>query len=84
MHGDLRANNILVSGIGAVTAKFRVVLNYGTGARVALIDFEWSGSNSTTNYPFFINPEIKWPEGVQGGTKLAMEHDDAWISREFL
>ena len=56
--------------------------NLWIGTRVALIDFDWSGP-TTTDYPFFMNPEINWPEGVQDGAKLAMEHDKAWISREF-
>jgi hypothetical protein len=48
-----------------------------------LIDFDWSGPVSA-NYPFFMNCEIKWPEGVEDGGKLAMEHDEVWILREFV
>eukprot|EP00026_Physarum_polycephalum_P006376 Phypoly_transcript_06418.p1 GENE.Phypoly_transcript_06418~~Phypoly_transcript_06418.p1 ORF type:complete len:436 (+),score=40.61 Phypoly_transcript_06418:399-1706(+) len=51
--------------------------------RVAVIDFDWSGP-TTAEYPFFMNPEIVWPEGVHDGAKLAVEHDEAWISRDFL
>jgi hypothetical protein len=50
--------------------------------RVAIIDFDWSGPPEQ-KYPFFMNPEIEWPEGVQEGGNLAKEHDNAWISRGF-
>ncbi len=83
VHGDLRATNILVSGMENVYIQVGVVLNYGTGTGVYLIDFDWSGPE-TSDYPFFMNPEITWPAGVQDGGKLAFSHDNEWISRGFL
>ncbi|KAG8215573.1 hypothetical protein J3R82DRAFT_7419 [Butyriboletus roseoflavus] len=74
VHGDIRAQNILVRHPDA---------GHGDSLSVRLVDFDWAGETNKAKYPFFVNPDIgcgfKRPSGVKGGGVITMEHDLALI-----
>ena len=71
VHGDLRPNNILVSGEGGAV-------------RVRVIDFDWAGIENEQSYPSFMNHvDIPWPEGARDGQPILHEHDKYWIDKLF-
>ena len=71
VHGDLRPNNILVSGEGGAV-------------RVRVIDFDWAGIENEQSYPSFMNHvDIPWPEGARDGQPILHEHDEYWIDKLF-
>ncbi|KAG8214294.1 hypothetical protein J3R82DRAFT_9243 [Butyriboletus roseoflavus] len=74
VHGDIRAQNILVR---------RPDAGHGDSLSVRLVDFDWAGETNKAKYPFFVNPDIgcgfKRPSGVKGGGVITMEHDLAMI-----
>lgn len=67
LHGDPRANNVLI---------------VGDGDRVCLLDFDWAGPVGQQRYPAFMNhTQIDWPEGASDDELIQMEHDNAWLAR---
>lgn len=66
--GDLRGPNIM----------FQRNTN-----RVLLIDFDWSGQAGVVHYPRHLSKQVKWPEGVDDGKEITMEHDLAMLEELF-
>jgi hypothetical protein len=63
VHGDVRANNIMVPHNHHVS-------------KVWLIDFDWAGIQNQTRYPSFMNHhDIKWPNGATDGALILPQHD---------
>ncbi|KAG8722942.1 hypothetical protein FRC09_005467 [Ceratobasidium sp. 395] len=62
--GDLRNPNVMIvkDSHGAVT-----------GAQ--LIDFDWCGRHQVGRYPFSMNPDVDWAEGVGPGALMYKSHD---------
>ncbi|KAF4571739.1 hypothetical protein EYR40_008263 [Pleurotus pulmonarius] len=71
VHGDLRANNIMIKLDGQQPA-----LLSSDGVAVKVIDFDWAGDAGVVRYPAFRNqdiPDIQWP-GLPGGL-IQAQHD---------
>ncbi|KAF8269755.1 hypothetical protein EI94DRAFT_1573118 [Lactarius quietus] len=58
--GDLRAPNIIVEN---------------EGGRIKLVDFDECGEEDRGTYPFGINMNLTWAEGVGAGNIMCREHD---------
>ena len=56
VHGDAREGNIMVRREGVFKLKF--------------IDFDWAGQHSVSTYPFRMNTQIAWPDGVSDGMPM--------------
>ena len=71
VHGDLRDCNIIF-----------VLDDHGHNcSSVQLIDFDWSGKENETFYPFFVNTfSVKWHRGVQSGKQIEKDHDTFWLN----
>lgn len=71
VHGDLRANNIMVKLDGQ-----QPVLLGSDGVAVKVVDFDWAGDAGVVRYPASRNqdiPDIEWP-GLPGGL-IQAQHD---------
>ncbi|KAG9224424.1 hypothetical protein CCMSSC00406_0009466 [Pleurotus cornucopiae] len=71
VHGDLRANNIMVKLDGQQPA-----LLGSDGVAVKVVDFDWAGDAGVVRYPASRNqdiPDIEWP-GLPGGL-IQAQHD---------
>ena len=62
-HGDFRSANVLVS-----------MQEGSDDVQVRIIDFDWSGEEGRAFYPN-VNVTLNWPEGVECGSPLKVEHD---------
>jgi hypothetical protein len=71
VHGDLRANNILVNPDG----------------QIRIVDFDYSGSTTgpfSAHYPPFLNvATITWPPGVTRGGLMNVSHDNYFYQQMF-
>ncbi|KAJ7493289.1 hypothetical protein B0H11DRAFT_1718173, partial [Mycena galericulata] len=63
--GDLRDANILLDSTGSPW----------------VVDFDWSGKAGCAKYPFDLNSDIDWAEGVVGGELIKPEHDLAMLDK---
>ena len=63
VHGDFRSPNVLVS-----------MQEGSDDVQVRIIDFDWSGEEGRAFYPN-VNVTLNWPEGVECGSPLKVEHD---------
>ncbi|THH28240.1 hypothetical protein EUX98_g5954 [Antrodiella citrinella] len=69
VHGDIRRPNVLV------------VRRHGLDDDPAdsdggmLLDFDWAGREGEVRYPYGINMQINWTDGVAGGKPILKEHD---------
>lgn len=68
VHGDIRAENVLVNA---------------DGTDVRLIDFDWAGKIGVARYPPNLNPVISWPEGASDNEFITVAHDDVMMNRLF-
>lgn len=72
VHGDFRNTNIAI--VSELSGK----------SKIMLLDFDWSGEENKTNYPYFMNHEdIKWPDGASDGKPLKKQHDIDWFKTYF-
>ncbi|KIO16990.1 hypothetical protein M407DRAFT_229930 [Tulasnella calospora MUT 4182] len=69
--GDLRPPSIMLCE--------RDIPGVGTRKGAMLVDFDWAGKENEQRYPPVLNPDIKWPEGVEEGGIIKMEHDDRML-----
>ncbi|KAG8915152.1 hypothetical protein FRC00_007247, partial [Tulasnella sp. 408] len=44
-----------------------------------LVDFDWAGKDGVQRYPLGMNVDDKWPQGVQGGKIMKLDHDIAML-----
>ncbi|KAG9095484.1 hypothetical protein FRC06_009758, partial [Ceratobasidium sp. 370] len=70
--GDLRPLNVLVPK--------RPI---GQEAKAMLIDFDWCGTDGEDRYPWDINQEIIWADGVGPGTLMYKRQDDFMLENIF-
>ena len=76
VHGDLRANNVMVK----VNAKKEPAVRADGSLYLMLVDFEWSGKAAEVYYPGARNDEIKgikWPAEI--GRAIEQGHDRALV-----
>ncbi|CAG8531330.1 11009_t:CDS:2 [Paraglomus brasilianum] len=66
--GDLRKSNIMV-------------MNSDKGCHGMLIDFDWAGEHGKDRYTSKINPDIRWPTGVEGNAIMDKTHDLYWLDK---
>ena len=67
VHGDFRANNIMVEE--------------STG-RIVVVDFDWSGQVGECVYPVVLNKEdLTWPAGAAFLQPILPDHDRYWLNR---
>eukprot|EP01032_Pedospumella_encystans_P014401 gene14401-16540_t len=52
-------------------------------ARLLLLDFDWAGRIGVARYPWNLNKDINWPEGVQSGGLIHPDHDKAMIHERY-
>ncbi|KAJ8502768.1 hypothetical protein ONZ45_g11455 [Pleurotus djamor] len=85
VHGDFRANNILIQCDENGTPLLRPDTSNATESKVHLkvIDFDWAGTSGQVSYPPSRNEvikHIKWPAGI--GERIEAGHDrkllDSW------
>lgn len=70
--GDMRANNVLV--LRGATGKRREAGQESSEVKIMLCDFDWS-AHEGEEYPYFMNQDICWPEGVSDGSPMLRTHD---------
>jgi aminoglycoside/choline kinase family phosphotransferase len=68
VHGDFRANNIMVKP--------------GEDESAVVIDFDWAGKDGEVNYPLYLNNrEIEWPS--EAGQAILSAHDRFLLEMEW-
>lgn len=68
VHGDFRANNIMVKESEEASA--------------VLIDFDWAGRDRQVHYsPYRNNSEIEWPG--EAGSAICLGHDDEMLQTQW-
>jgi hypothetical protein len=72
VHADLRSMNVMIQ----VDGKGNIIFN--DGPVLSVIDFDWSGKVGEVCYPPFLNPSIRWPEGIKSYQKIG-ERDDSLL-----
>jgi len=83
VHGDFRPNNVFVPSHSMRSSSSSSSSSSGA-ANIQIIDFDWSGPEGTTTYPFGMNhTDISWPEGASGGLPLKKEHDEYFLNSLF-
>jgi hypothetical protein len=80
VHGDLRADNILVGleGDGSLAlapAPASASGSSASSAQVVFLDFDWAGHHGVARYPLVINHSLAWAAGVQAGGLISSQHD---------
>jgi serine/threonine protein kinase len=67
VHGDFRANNIL--------------MEEGSG-RLFVVDFDWSGKIGDCKYPVLLNRvDLVWPDDAAMFKPILPDHDKYWMNR---
>ena len=49
--------------------------------RALLVDFDWSGKEGETRYPFDLNTKIDWAQGVEPGAVILKKHDEEMLEK---
>ena len=70
VHGDLRAQNILIA------QDFMEKHN-----AVCLVDYDLAGKDGTRRYPLYLNEGLYGVHGVLGGGTITLEHDKILLQR---
>ncbi|KAI0758072.1 hypothetical protein C8Q74DRAFT_295609 [Fomes fomentarius] len=73
VHGDVRDVNVLVRNKDAPPES----------EDVQLVDWDWSGEESTTTYPYAVNPDVQRPQDALSGMPITVEHDQ-WMAERLL